>query len=142
MGFRENDYAVWAILGQDDVPVLCTRKEANKWFWSKDYRRSQIKSDHVEKWCIYTSFQRMSREPDGPPLFWLVGWFSETDPFTSGELLFGTKEAALEFQRTLVAMIRAHGESALELLELVNQTVQDDFGDDDEDKEGTDWWKE
>jgi hypothetical protein len=47
MGCRENDYAVWAILGQDDVPVLCTRKEANEWFWSKDRKRSQIKSDQL-----------------------------------------------------------------------------------------------
>jgi hypothetical protein len=143
MGCRENDYAVWAILGQDDVPVLCTRKEANEWFWSKDRKRSQIKSDHVDGWCIYTSFSRMSLEPDGPPLFWRVGWWTETKapPFRSGERAFATKEAALEFHASLAAMLRAHGDSALKLLELMNQTEERYPEDDEEGREGADWWK-
>lgn len=135
MGYRGNDYAVWAILGHDDVPVLCTRKEANKWFWSKDYRRSQIKDDHVDRWCIYTSFSRLSNELDGPPMFWRAGCFAETGPYMGIARHFSTKEATLEFHATLAAMLRAHGDDALKLSELVDQV-------NDEDPDEADWWKE
>jgi hypothetical protein len=36
MGKPENDYAVWATLNDEDVPVLCSRKKANAWLWSNN----------------------------------------------------------------------------------------------------------
>ena len=83
MGNRALTYATWAYLGEDDVPVLCTRKKANEWAWSKEgLQRSQIKHDRILGWTIRTSFERYSLAQDGPPLFWNVSCFKERGAMT------------------------------------------------------------
>src|SRR5260221_13217011 len=92
MGNRALTYATWAYLGEDDVPVLCTRKKANEWAWSKEgLQRSQINHNRIPGWTIRTSFLRYSLAPDGPPLFWNVSCFNERGAMTG----FGSQRILL-----------------------------------------------
>ncbi len=75
MGCPSNDNAVWAYLGPDNVAILCSREKANEW-WNSKNSRTQIKNNRVKGWGVSTVFWRFCLIPDGPPLFWQVGWFS------------------------------------------------------------------
>jgi hypothetical protein len=103
----EFEYYTWAYLNEEYVPVLCTRKRANKWYRSEDEARSQIKRDVINGWFIHTTFLRFSVVPDGPPQFWTVGYWPEerVDPLAGGGRSFLTKEAALEFHASLTAAL-------------------------------------
>jgi hypothetical protein len=138
MGNRALSYATWAYLGENDVPVLCSRKKANEWAWNKEgQQRSRIKRDRTVGWTILTRFQRYSLAPDGPPLFWKVCCFKENGKLGMAEKFLGTKELALEFHAGLVATIRDDAPllSEGDFLELLCQP------DDDEGFDGADWWK-
>jgi uncharacterized membrane protein len=63
----ELEYYTWAYLNEECVPVLCSRKKANKWYRSEDEARAHIKRDTINGWCIDTRFLRFSVVPDGLP---------------------------------------------------------------------------
>ena len=64
MSNRANDYAVWAYRGENNVAILCTRKEANDW-WNGNSQplhcfvrgpggkgRTQVKNNKVKGWGV------------------------------------------------------------------------------------------
>lgn len=113
----EFEYCTWAYLNEEYVPVLCTRKRANKWYRSEDEARSLVKEDSINGWTIWTKFLRFSVVPDGPPQFWNVGYQLEdrnADPLAGGGRSFLMKEAALEFH-ALVATALARGDAINDL---------------------------
>ena len=76
MSSRANDYAVWAYRSENNVAVLCTRKEANDWWNGPGGKgRTQVKNNKVKGWGVYTMFWRFCLIPDGPPLFWRNGYY-------------------------------------------------------------------
>ena len=125
MGARLLENTLFAYLGEDDVPVLCTRARAYSWLRVEGgLHRSCIRRDGIDGLIIYTQFQHFSSEPD-VPMFWEVNWYS-LSPYRSGERRFGTKKEALEFHNRLVR--------EPQLLERLTE--------DHNDKDGADWWKE
>ncbi len=144
MGNPANDNAVWAYLDATKTVILCTRKEANAWWNSEEVKRAQIKYDEINGWKIDTRFWRFSLAPDGPPLFWRVGWWTGNivTGYRSGERHFGTMKAALEFHAGIMATIRKGG--------VTDSTIQEDsegldesgWSDDPEESDPADWWKD
>ena len=152
MSSRANDYAVWAYRGENNVAILCTRKEANDWWnpWPGG-KRTQVKNNKVKGWGVYTMFWRFCLIPDGPPLFWHVGWFrwmDATQTMQRGKRYFGTIEAALEFHSSVMATLRKGGVpdgTSEEEKSVAGEVVQPGFVDDDDEgepKDSADWWKE
>src|SRR5271166_3239958 len=128
-GSRQASHDLWQ-LSRD-------REEANERSWSKDGQRSHIKCDRVDGWSIDTSFNRFSLAPDGPPLFWRVGCFTEIGPFMRGERCFATKRRRAGISRGPYGH-HSKGGGAEELLGLINKA-----GDGDgEGQDGANWWKE
>jgi hypothetical protein len=124
MGARFPKNTLFAYLGADQVPVLCTRARAYEWLREdRGLQHVGVKSDSVDGLIIYKQFQWFSSDPD-LPMFWQVNWYS-LSPYRSGERRFGTKEEALAFHASLVA-----GEQSLEQL-----TADGDESDE------ADWWK-
>jgi len=145
MGHPANEYATFAYLNEDYVPVLCTPKKADKWFWSEDQRRSQIKLDYINGWGLETRFRRFSLESDGPPLFWQVSCWAQAakvGPFQSRIRWFGTKDAALEFHMVVAAAIARGDTVDDDLIPLEQEFNFDAEADDEEDHDQADWWKE
>ena len=163
MSNRANDYAVWAYRGENNVAILCTRKEANDW-WNGNSQplhcfvrgpggkgRTQVKNNKVKGWGVYTMFWRFCLIPDGPPLFWHVTWFrwmDATRTMQKGKRYFGTIEAALEFHSSVMATLRKGGVpdgTSEEEKSIAGEVVQPGFVDDDDEgepKDSADWWKE
>jgi hypothetical protein len=112
MGIPENTYAVWAMLNEEGIPVLCSKEEADEWWLSHDNAKNAlIRSESVGAWLIEAMFSRYSLALDGPPLFWRVICHRD-ETFVGGSRWFGTREAALEFHAHWVEMFRTHGDYA------------------------------
>jgi hypothetical protein len=146
MGCPSNDNAVWAYLGPDNVAILCSREKANEW-WNSKNSRTQIKNNRVKGWGVSTVFWRFCLIPDGPPLFWQVGWFrwmEATRAMQIGKRYFGTIELALEFHAAVMAIIRKC-EVPDGTTQETDEVVQPGFVYDDDEGEAwdaADWWKE
>jgi hypothetical protein len=127
------DYAIWSYLNEDNVPILCSREEANAW-WEREYDSCQIQSGRIDGWGIETTFRRYSLAPDGPPMFFRVCWWKWIEAsrtMAQGERFFGTMEAAIHFHAELVA-------EGNDLMSLADH--QD--GEDGEPRDAANWWKE
>ena len=137
MGNPDLDYANFAYLNDEDIPVLCSRKEARE---SYNGQRCSMKHDDVAGWRIYTDFNWFSLEPDAP-MFCQVSWWHESKPFSGlgKERHFGTKEAALQFHSDL--MVRLLDEQAGPGYSDSPQYLED-AEDDPHDRDDANWWKE
>ena len=100
--FHEDDYT-FAYLDKNDVPVLCNHARFMEWWNSKP--RWQIKTDVLHGWEVMTTFDGMSIDPDGPPLFFEVS-FNNFQKGSSGQLRFGTKETAIAFHDQVIQWIK------------------------------------
>jgi hypothetical protein len=132
------DYAIWSILNEDNVPILCSRKEANAW-WNREYVSCNIQSGRIDGWGIETAFRRYSLAPDGPPLFFRVcfwKWIETSCTMAQGERFFGTM-AAIHFHAELVAK---GGEDLMSLAD--HQDGEDRDDDDGEPRDAANWWKD
>jgi hypothetical protein len=128
MGYQFPVDTIFARLGDDDVPVCCTRARAYRWLHDEGgLRRYCIKRDGIDGVMIQTQFRWFSSDPD-VPMFWEVIWYS-LSPYRYGERRFGTKDEALAFHAALVS-----GEERL--------VDEYDDGYDDDDEDGSNWWKE
>jgi hypothetical protein len=138
MGCPDLNFATWAYLNEEGVPVICSRKEANHWFLSGGGHRSQVRLDRIGGWNLGTRFCTFSLLPDGPPLFWQVCLWHENHEFRVGEQRFATKVDALEFHANIIWLFRTHGNRAPEVLEILYSKDSEDVDEDDP----ADWWKE
>jgi hypothetical protein len=144
MGHPGNDNAVWAYLDATNTVILCTRKEANAWWYSEEGKRAQIKYDEIDGWDVDTRFWRFSLFPDGPPLFWRVSWFTGNivTGYWSGGRHFGTMEAGLEFHAGVMATIRNGGVPEATIHEDGLEEYESGWSNDPEESDSAYWWKE
>src|ERR1700745_2409809 len=137
MGCPELNYAIWAYLNKEGVPVICSRKEADYWIQSGGSEPSQARLDRISGWNLGTSCCTFSLSPDGPPLFWQVCLWDENHQFRAGEQRFASKEDALEFHENIVRILHTHANMASDLLGI---PYREDYEDADE-EDAADWWK-
>jgi hypothetical protein len=138
MGCRALTYANFARLNDEDIPVLCSRKEAREWYQSKAADLHCLRQTQIAGWQIFTTFNWFSLATDGPPLFWKVTCSRASGPFERRELWLGTKEAALELHELCAAVIaRGHTLNGLIPLDSTTLAIRG-LPEPDE----ADWWKE
>ena len=92
-----------AILGQNDVPIPCTHELYVQWYVAGGRSNCEKRRDEGDGWHVITMFQGSSGARDGPHLFWwVVGKLPNGDRLFE---IFGTKEAALQYHRSIVDQI-------------------------------------
>jgi hypothetical protein len=102
-----DDDVTCAILGNGNVPVLCSLERFSEWT-TRNQERCLLRQDNVGNWVVVTLFDGMCFNADGPPLFFIVkDWLAKpAEPGAPRESAFirhwGTFEDAVRWHEALV----------------------------------------
>ena len=104
------DDVTFAVLNEENVPVLCDPKTFDEWLL-QNHDRCLVRQDELDGYAVATCFQGTCFLQDGPPLFWKILMYptepdDEAHPRRPRQQLSGTFEDALSIHQHFVDLIR------------------------------------